>query len=114
VFRRNAYGFTAGGPVIKGRTFLFGSFFRLNSSAALTEVVRAETPQFMSYLKAIFPKQRVDAYLDQRPDRVLSRYRVCYRQPTPFQLALSVARQLAERSFGDRNQHRHDPNERYR
>lgn len=55
VFRRNEYGFTLGGPVIKDRTFLFGSFYRLNSSAGQTDVVRVETPEFMQWLQANYP-----------------------------------------------------------
>ncbi len=53
--RRNEYGFTAGGPVIKNKTFIFGSFFRLNASAASTSVVREETPQFVSFVQSQFP-----------------------------------------------------------
>lgn len=55
VFRRNEYGGTLGGPVIKDRTFLFGSFYRLSSSASQTDVVAAETPEFVSYLKQFYP-----------------------------------------------------------
>jgi len=51
VFRRNEFGFTAGGPVIKNKTFLFGSYHRLASSASQTDVVPVETPQFLSFLK---------------------------------------------------------------
>jgi hypothetical protein len=67
VFRRNEYGFTAGGPVIKDRTFLFGSFFRLNSSAAQTDVVPAETPQFVNYLKQYFPNNVSTRILTSAP-----------------------------------------------
>src|SRR5216683_5086546 len=55
VFRRNEYGFTAGGPVVKDRTFVFGAFHHLSSSASQTDVVAAETPQFVQYLKQYFP-----------------------------------------------------------
>ena len=55
VFRRNEFGGTAGGPIVKDRTFVFGSFHRLNSSASQTDVVAAETPQFVNYLKQYFP-----------------------------------------------------------
>lgn len=53
--RRNEYGFTLGGPAIKNRTFLFGSFFRLSSSAASTDVATVETPQFLQFLQANYP-----------------------------------------------------------
>lgn len=55
VFRRNEYGFTLGGPLVKDRTFLFGSFFRLSSSAGQTDVVRVETPQFRQFLQQRYP-----------------------------------------------------------
>ena len=55
VFRRNEYGFTAGGPATKNRTFLFGSYYRLASSASQTDVVPVETPQFLSFLKQNYP-----------------------------------------------------------
>ena len=55
VFRRNEFGGTLGGPLIKDRTFLFGSFFRLVSSAGQTDVVRGETPQFMNWLRLTYP-----------------------------------------------------------
>jgi len=55
VYRRNEYGFTAGGPAVKNRTFLFGSYYHLSSSAAQTDVVPVETPEFLSYLKQNFP-----------------------------------------------------------
>jgi hypothetical protein len=53
--RRNEYGFTAGGPIIKNKTFIFGSFYRLSYSAASTSVVREETPQFVSFVQSQFP-----------------------------------------------------------
>jgi hypothetical protein len=55
VFRRNEFGFTAGGPAVKNRTFLFGSYYRLASSASQTDVVPVETPQFVSFLKHNYP-----------------------------------------------------------
>ena len=53
--RRNEYGFTAGGPIIKNKTFVFGSFYRLSYSAASTSVVRVETPEFVDFVKSRFP-----------------------------------------------------------
>lgn len=53
--RRNEYGFTAGGPVIKNKTFVFGSFYHLSLSSASTSVVRVETPQFVSFVASQFP-----------------------------------------------------------
>jgi hypothetical protein len=53
--RRNEYGFTAGGPIIKNKTFFFGSWYGLRSSTASTAVVREETPQFADFVETNFP-----------------------------------------------------------
>jgi hypothetical protein len=66
-FRRNEYGLTAGGPVIKDRTFLFGSYFRLSSSASQTDVITAETPQFLQYLKQYYPNNVATNILTNAP-----------------------------------------------
>ena len=55
VFRRNEFGGVIGGPAIKDRTFLFGSYYRLSSSASQTDVVTAETQPFVDYLKTFYP-----------------------------------------------------------
>src|SRR5216683_3111137 len=67
VFRRNEYGFTAGGPVIKDRTFVFGAFHHLSSSASQTDVVAAETPQFVRYLQQYFPNNISTRILTSAP-----------------------------------------------
>jgi hypothetical protein len=53
--RRNEYGFTAGGPIIKNKTFLFGSFYHLSTSTASTSTYREETPEFVSFVQSHFP-----------------------------------------------------------
>ncbi len=53
--RRNEYGFTLGGPIIKNQTFVFGSYFGLNQSTVSTSVVREETPQLRSFVVQNFP-----------------------------------------------------------
>lgn len=55
VFRRNEYGGTIGGPIVKDRTFIFGGLHHLSSSASQTDVVAAETPQFVAYMQQYFP-----------------------------------------------------------
>ena len=67
VYRRNEYGFTLGGPVIKNRTFLFGSFFRLNSAAASTDVATVETPQFLQFLQSNYPNNISTKLLTNAP-----------------------------------------------
>lgn len=54
-FRRNEFGGVIGGPVVKDRTFLFGSYYQLSSSASQTDVVVAETQEFVDYLKTFYP-----------------------------------------------------------
>ncbi len=54
-FRRNEYGFTLGGPLVKNRTFVFGSFYKLRASQATTTLDRVETPEFRAYVNANFP-----------------------------------------------------------
>jgi hypothetical protein len=67
VFRRNEFGGTLGGPVVKDKTFLFGSLFRLSSSASQTDVVTAETPQFLQYLQQNFPNNLSTRILTEAP-----------------------------------------------
>ncbi len=67
VFRRNEFGGTLGGHVFKDRTFLFVSFFRLSSSAGQTDVVRAETPQFLDWLKRTYPNNISTQILTSAP-----------------------------------------------
>jgi hypothetical protein len=54
-FRRNEFGGTFGGPLIKNRTFFFGSLFYLKSSTASTTVTTVETPQFRDWVTANYP-----------------------------------------------------------
>ena len=67
VFRRNEYGATMGGPVVKNRTFLFGSYYRLSSGSATTTVATAETPQFVQYLQQYYPNNVSTAILTKAP-----------------------------------------------
>ena len=67
VFRRNEYGGTVGAPIIKDRTFIFGAYHRLSSSASQTDVVAAETPQFVNYLKQYFPNNVTTRILTVAP-----------------------------------------------
>jgi hypothetical protein len=53
--RRNEYGFTFGGPVIKNKTFVFGSYYGLSTSTANTAVVREESPEFVAWVKTNLP-----------------------------------------------------------
>src|SRR5262249_11947064 len=53
--RRNEFGFTLGGPVVKNKTFLFGGVFWQKASTASTSVVTEETPDFRDYVARTYP-----------------------------------------------------------
>jgi hypothetical protein len=61
--RRNEYGFTLGGPVIKNKTFVFGSYYGLRSGVASTLVVREETPEFRDFVTRTFPNSLAAKFL---------------------------------------------------
>jgi len=65
--RRNEYGGSFGGPIIKNRTFFFGSYFGLNTSTASTSVVREETPEFVSFVQSNFPNSMAARYFKLNP-----------------------------------------------
>jgi len=46
VFRRNQFGYTIGGPVLKNRTFFFHSYEGLRQSGARGTITSVETPEF--------------------------------------------------------------------
>jgi hypothetical protein len=65
--RRNEYGFTFGGPIIKNKTFAFGSYYGLNTSTATTAVVREETPEFAQFVRSRFPNSVAAKFLALDP-----------------------------------------------
>ncbi len=54
-FRRNEFGGTIGGPILKDRLFGFFSIDDLQSSGASSGVFAFETPQFASFVQSQFP-----------------------------------------------------------
>lgn len=54
-FRRNEFGGTLGGPILKNRLFAFGSIDLLRSSGASSFVTSFETPQFTNFVATKFP-----------------------------------------------------------
>jgi len=67
VYRRNEFGFTAGGPVVRDRTFLFGGLSLLRSSEGRTDVVRVETPEFRDFVNRTFPNSLAARFLTRAP-----------------------------------------------
>jgi hypothetical protein len=67
VFRRNEFGGTFGGPLIKNRTFFFGSLFALRASTAQTQTATIETPEFRDFVRNAFPNSLANAFFQQSP-----------------------------------------------
>jgi hypothetical protein len=55
VFRRNEWIGALGGPIIRNKTFAFGSVDVLRSGAATTSLQRSVTPQFLSLVQGLKP-----------------------------------------------------------
>ncbi len=67
VFRRNEFGGTFGGPIIKNRTFFFGGIFGLRASTGQTQIATIETPEFRSFVHSTFPNSIADTFFQQSP-----------------------------------------------
>ena len=64
-FRRNEFGGTVGGPIIKNKLFAFGGLFVLRSSNATTLVAPVETPQFAQFVVQNFPNNLAAKFFQQ-------------------------------------------------
>ena len=64
-FRRNEFGGTFGGPIVKDKLFFFIGAFGLLSSNASTSVATVETPQFTDYVKTQFPNSLANTFFAQ-------------------------------------------------
>lgn len=67
VSRRNEAVGSIGGPVIKNRTFLFGSFDVLRQVTAAGGTSTVETPEFRSWVKSVAPNKLSAFLLDKYP-----------------------------------------------
>ncbi|MHB8655894.1 MAG: TonB-dependent receptor [Terriglobia bacterium] len=67
VFRRNEFGGSLGGPVIKNKLFVFGGLFILKSSSATTQVATVETPQFAQWVNQNYPNSVANAFFTKAP-----------------------------------------------
>src|ERR1700730_5285846 len=70
-FRRNEFGGTLGGPILKNKLFVFGGVFGLRSSTATTDVVSVETPQFVQFVQANFPNNLSSVFFSKAPPGVV-------------------------------------------
>jgi hypothetical protein len=53
--RKNQYGYSVGGPIVKSRTFFFTTFEGLRQSGAPAQLYTVETPQFRDLVTSKFP-----------------------------------------------------------
>lgn len=66
-FRRNEFGGTLGGPIIKDKLFFFVGAFGLLSSTAATTVAPVETQQFAQFVQQNFPSSIASTFFKQAP-----------------------------------------------
>src|SRR5262247_1318523 len=65
VFSNNIFGFTAGGPVRKNKTFFFAAFQQNNLHSTANFPMRIPTADAVARLRTLFPSNpRLDMYLD--------------------------------------------------
>jgi outer membrane receptor protein involved in Fe transport len=69
VFNQNIYGFTAGGPIIKNKTFVFGALQKDSFRSTANFTYTAPTADAVARLRALFPNNpRLDFYLREVGD----------------------------------------------
>jgi Carboxypeptidase regulatory-like domain len=96
VFRRNEFGGTFGGPIIKNHTFFFGSLFYLKSSTANTTLATVETPQFANWAETNYPNNISSLVFKQAPPQSypVSNFQtvaqVLAKNPSRYPLSLSA------------------------
>ena len=61
-FRRNEFGGTIGGPIVKNQLFFFAGAFGLSSSTAYADVATVETPHFVQWVQQNLPSSLANQY----------------------------------------------------
>lgn len=67
--RRNEFGGTIGGPIIKNKTFFFASAYVMRSSRASTYVTTVETPEFANFTETNFPNNVASTFFSTDPSK---------------------------------------------
>jgi hypothetical protein len=67
VFRRNEFGGTLGGPIIRNKLFVYGGDFILRSSQATEVVTPVETPEFANFVETNFPNNIASKFFSEAP-----------------------------------------------
>ncbi len=67
VFRKNEFGGTLGGRLIRDKTFFFVSAYQLLSAQAITQTVAVETPGFRQYVINNFPNNLAAQFFKRAP-----------------------------------------------
>ena len=70
VFRRNEFGGSLGGPILKGKTFFFVTWDQLRSTIANAYLTTVETPDFVNFMTANYPNNLSTSLLKQYPAAV--------------------------------------------
>jgi len=66
-YRRNDMAATFGGPIIKNKTFFFGSLSAMRSSTAQTFYTYGETPEFRQFVGSTFPNSLANTFWKNAP-----------------------------------------------
>ena len=66
-YLRNDFGGSVGGPIIKDKTFFFGSLFWSKSDQGVTLTQPMETPQFVNYVTTNYPNSLAAAFFKGAP-----------------------------------------------
>lgn len=70
VYRRNQFGYTIGGPIVRNRTFFFHSYEGLRQSGARAAIVTVETPAFRDFVLRTRPNSIAAKLLREFPPAV--------------------------------------------
>jgi hypothetical protein len=89
-YRRNEFGGTFGGPIVKDKLFFFGGGFVLRSSNAATNVAAVETQQFAQLVEQNSPNNIASTFFQQAPPAAYPNG-TCPQPPCLFSIAAVAA-----------------------